>query len=232
MCVPNSSVDPCLWWWWDDTAARSGAENMAVDEWLLLSNPARPVVRCYRWTDGGVSFGYAERFAPVAERFPGRPLVRRWSGGGVVDHAGDVTYTVVLPRASAPGWQNSTFVYARLHQFVAAALRKCGQDAICALSGGQQPGALRFTAPVWHDVLVPGQKVAGAGQRRTREGILHQGSLQGAAARPDVVRSLAVALGGGALPESLPDSCIPPADALQAITRRRYANPVWLEQRG
>ena len=37
---------------------------------------------------------------------------------------------------------------------------------------------LCFVEPAKYDVILEGQKIAGAGQRRTRSGLLHQGTLQ------------------------------------------------------
>jgi len=41
-----------------------------------------------------------------------------------------------------------------------------------------------FTTPTRYDVMVGGRKVAGAAQRRTRDGILHQGSIHFGKALP------------------------------------------------
>ena len=74
--------------------AGSPACNMAVDE-ALLRNVREPVLRIYEWSVPAVSLGYFQPSALAGER----PFVRRYTGGGLVDHAHDVTYTIVLPRA-------------------------------------------------------------------------------------------------------------------------------------
>jgi lipoate-protein ligase A len=234
MCAANSSAErflpplPLLWWW-DDGSPRRAAENMAVDEWLLLRQPPAPVIRSYRWLRPSVTFGFAERAAPIRTLYPNREMTRRWTGGGVVEHGGDATYSLILPRACAPDWQNSAGVYARVHEAVAAVLRARGLPAFRVGEGSQIPGSLCFQAPVRHDVLVSGHKVAGAGQRRTREGLLHQGSLQGAAVLPGITRDLASALADTV--EPMPGEFVPPLSDVDHLAARRYLLADWIDAR-
>lgn len=164
MSAANSSPEaaprlPRLWWW-DDGVERSGAAHMAVDELLFSSHPEVPVLRAYRWLAPAVSFGYAERFEPVHARFSGqaREFVRRWTGGGVVPHGGDMTYTLVLPATVRGAWKNSVAVYRMVHQALADALCRDGLPAVMVESGRQSTGTLCFAAPVRYDVLADGAK--------------------------------------------------------------------------
>ena len=227
MSANPSNVDLPKLWWWDDRRARSGPEDMAVDECLLASGLDRPVLRAYRWSRPAVSFGYAEPIAPILARFPSPDLcfVRRWTGGGVVEHGHDMTYTIVLPKLAAPDWQNSVAVYAAIHGLLAQALCQLGMQAVCTGEGKQSPGTLCFAAPVRHDVLVDGTKVAGAGQRRTSDGILHQGSLQGPAARAEVVEHLAHLC--SPCVDALPAPLHPLDAAVSHIAATRYADQSW-----
>ena len=234
MCAAASSAERLLpplpvLWWWDDVRPRAAAANMAVDEWLLLRQPPVPVLRSYRWIRPAVTFGFAEKASPVRARYPGREMTRRWTGGGVVEHGADFTYSLVLPRACAADWQNSAAVYARVHEAVAGVLRARGLPAVRVGDGAQVPGSLCFQAPVRHDVLVYGRKVAGAGQRRTREGVLHQGSLQGAAVLSGVARELASTLAEKV--ELMQDDFLPPDVEVDEIAARRYLQPSWVDGR-
>src|SRR5687767_6632729 len=74
----------------------SAALNMAIDEALLRALRG-PLLRIYQWSRPSVSFGYFERFEPVRALFPDHDLVRRWTGGGMVEHAGDFTYSLMVP---------------------------------------------------------------------------------------------------------------------------------------
>src|SRR5437867_4217598 len=79
-----------------DLAAHSAAMNMAIDE-TLLKSVAVPSIRFYRWQSPALSFGYFGRFADVAIYAGERDLVRRWTGGGIVFHGDDLTYSIVTP---------------------------------------------------------------------------------------------------------------------------------------
>jgi lipoate-protein ligase A len=72
----------------------SPAQNMAIDE-ALLREVLEPVLRIYEWNVPAVSLGYFQPAALAGDR----PFVRRYTGGGLVDHARDITYTIVVPRA-------------------------------------------------------------------------------------------------------------------------------------
>jgi len=149
------------------------AWNMAVDE-SLLRLATGPVLRLYEWSVPAVSLGY---FQPAAVAPAGRPCVRRYTGGGLVDHARDVTYTVAAPRAHPLGLLSTAESYSRLHAAVAAALQDIGLDAVLSpvCDAGDNPAC--FQKAVKFDVLHQGKKVAGAAQRRTRSGMLQQGSI-------------------------------------------------------
>ncbi len=167
---------------WVDPVRRSGPEAMAVDEWLLET--ARiPVLRVYGWAGAWASVGYFGEIAGAAALFPGVGLVRRWTGGGTVDHRADWTYTVVAPHGvPLAGWRGAES-YRRIHAALAATLAAEGIDAWSSDGGNETGAALCFENPVSHDLLgADGRKIAGAGQRRTRQGLLHQGSVSAACA--------------------------------------------------
>src|SRR5689334_22938196 len=80
-----------------DTGRGAAALNMAVDEALLEAMPRlrKPVLRFYRWTESAASFGYFQKYATIERLTLLRPLVRRPTGGGLVPHDADWTYSVV-----------------------------------------------------------------------------------------------------------------------------------------
>ncbi|MBC8003661.1 MAG: hypothetical protein H7X97_13835 [Opitutaceae bacterium] len=150
---------------------------MAVDEWLLETAHV-PVLRVYRWAGDWASIGYFAKSAGAAARFPGLNLVRRWTGGGIVDHRADWTYTLVAPHGEPlAGWRGAES-YRRIHAVLAETLIAEGVAARANLGGGEAGSMFCFESPVVHDLLgEDGSKIAGAGQRRSRQGLLHQGSI-------------------------------------------------------
>ena len=162
---------------WIDPVKRPGPEAMAVDEWLL-DTAVRPVLRVYGWAGDWASLGYFGKIAEARGLFPDVALVRRWTGGGMVDHREDWTYTVVAPQDEPlAGWRGVES-YRRLHAALAKTLTAEGIVARLSEGEGKTGAALCFENPVNHDLLgADGQKLAGAGQRRSRCGLLHQGSV-------------------------------------------------------
>jgi len=152
--------------------ADSPARNMAVDE-ALLRNVREPVLRIYEWNVPAVSLGYFQPAALAKER----PFVRRYTGGGLVDHAHDVTYTIVLPRAHPWMEMSAPESYCHIHRGVQAALKACGIASELTPAAHNVESDACFAKPVKFDIVAPTGKLSGAAQRRTREGLLHQGSI-------------------------------------------------------
>ena len=161
----------------DDREERSAAPNMAVDE-ALLADCAAPVLRFYRWKRPSISFGYFGRYAEVVGQSDRRDIVRRWTGGGIVPHGADLTYSLIIPRSDSFFQRSSIEIYAAVHDAICRALQKNGVEAFLANGAAPKVSESCFANPVRADVISGGQKIAGAAHRRTRAGLLHQGSIQ------------------------------------------------------
>ncbi len=210
---------------YDDLPPHPAAMNMAIDE-ALLGILRRPVLRAYRWARPAVSFGYFQEWAPVLAAWPGRDAVRRWTGGGVVPHGEDWTYSLLLPRGSAGRGANAAETYAAVHGALCGALRDAGIDAAPAASAGPKVSQACFENPVRHDVLAAGRKIAGAAQRRTRAGLLHQGSIQGLALPADFGLRFA-----GRLAASVRSHGFDVTGAAEMLAAEKYGTARWLEMR-
>jgi len=151
----------------------SPARNMAIDE-ALLREVREPVLRIYEWNVPALSLGY---FQPAALAEKGRPFIRRYTGGGLVDHARDVTYTLVLPRAHPWMEFSAPESYRHIHHGVQAALAACGIESDLTPTAHAVESNACFAKPVRFDIVAAERKLSGAAQRRTREGLLHQGSI-------------------------------------------------------
>lgn len=164
---------------WLDPKPRNGPEAMAVDEWLLETIKV-PVLRVYKWSGNWGSLGYFGKLDEAKVLMPGLEWVRRWTGGGLVDHREDWTYTLVVPIEESVARLKGAESYRLIHAALLEALSEEGFAA--ALSDGktQTGAALCFQNPVSYDIVSgAGEKLAGAGQRRSSKGLLHQGSVAG-----------------------------------------------------
>jgi lipoate-protein ligase A len=207
----------------------AGAWNMAVDQ-AWLEHTTAPVLRVYGWDQSTVSIGYAQSLPKLQEALPGWPVVRRWTGGGVVLHQGDYTYSVIVPAADRWAETRPVESYQRIHGSLAAALAENGH-AGCRLAGPEDviDAPFCFVAPAVHDVVRGPVKVAGAGQRRGKLGLLHQGSIQQVRIAADFWSHWAGRMARQVtLVTDLPEAV---ASRAQQLLEYRYALPQWLNDR-
>ena len=163
---------------------------MALDE-AILEHAARlgkPVLRFYGWTTPAATFGYSQRYAEVASWTSLRPLIRRPTGGGLVPHDADWTYSLAFPPVHRWYGFKAIESYRSVHEWIQRAFARIGvHGELAATSQKPAPGQC-FVGAERFDLLLGGAKVAGAAQRRTRNGLLIQGSIQpksGRASRED-----------------------------------------------
>lgn len=158
----------------------NAADNMAMDAALLETAPVLdvPVLRFYAWTESAASFGYFQKFAEVEKMTSLRPLVRRPTGGGLVPHDADWTYSLVFPPAHDWHSLKALESYRRVHEWLQAAFLKLGVAAELAPDCRKALPGQCFAGHEQFDLLQCGHKIAGAAQRRNRAGLLIQGSVQ------------------------------------------------------
>lgn len=163
--------------------------QMAFDEALAKSKPDAFCLRFFRWQGAGATFGYAQRIRDVELVLPrgiGTAFTRRPTGGGLVPHLDDLTFSCVFPDG---GRLRPLAIYRRLHSAILASLRAAGLDVqLCATGGSAAPngpdGASQcFVKPVELDILSKEGKILGGAIRRYGGTVLYQGSLQLPAAR-------------------------------------------------
>ncbi|HWA85184.1 MAG TPA: lipoate--protein ligase family protein [Opitutus sp.] len=166
------------------------AENMALDFLLLQRYPQAdaPRFRHYGWRAPAFTFGYSQKIEFVRRQLPPGgtfDLCRRPTGGGVVDHRDDWTYSLVIPRGHPLEDVRATQSYREVHECLAAALRRQRVPAATKQAadpphpaGPLGPGVCFQRAELF-DVVheQTGEKIAGAAQKRNKHGLLMQGSL-------------------------------------------------------
>ena len=233
----------------DHLAARTGgaAENMAVDFLLLQRYPgaANARFRHYGWREPSFTFGYSQKWDFVRTQLPEGhfDVCRRVTGGGIVDHRDDWTFTLVIPRGHALEEMRAVDSYREVHLALASALTSLGAKAEVKMAcepdpdAGCKPAGVCFTRAELYDVVDGlGAKIAGAAQKRSKTGLLFQGSIWRPAVREAIdwdllegafVARLAVLLGWEAVPAPWPDWAEGEVDALT----EQYQMPEWQEYR-
>ena len=231
MAVPSTP------WFYLPCARHEPAFNMALDEALMRAAPTlgRPVLRFYGWSIPAATFGFFQKMADLERMTPLRPLIRRPTGGGLVPHDADWTYSVAIPPSDAWYHLRAAQSYQRMHQWIQGALQRLGIPTELAPQRREERPGQCFAGYEQFDLLRGGRKIAGAAQRRTREGLLIQGSLQPPPrgldrAQWETAMRTQAAEQWGVQWEEL----IPPPDLLQATRRlaaEKYACPAYNARR-
>lgn len=156
------------------------AFNMALDETLLESvgKLGAPVLRFYGWTQPAATFGYFQHYAEIERTTLLRPLIRRPTGGGLVPHDADWTYSLAFPPGHEWHELRAEDSYRSVHEWIQrtfARLNVATEVAPCCKKSA--PGQC-FVGYEKFDLLWRGKKIAGAAQRRNKLGLLIQGSVQ------------------------------------------------------
>jgi lipoyl(octanoyl) transferase len=156
------------------------AFNMALDEALLenVSRLGKPVLRFYGWTEPAATFGYFQKFSEVERATHLRPLIRRPTGGGIVPHDVDWTYSFAVPPNHDWYALKAIESYSRVHEWIQSAFAKLQIETELAPCCKKSLPGQCFAGHEKFDLLWHGKKIAGAAQRRNKSGLLIQGSIQ------------------------------------------------------
>ncbi|MCC6823827.1 MAG: lipoate--protein ligase family protein [Verrucomicrobia subdivision 3 bacterium] len=211
------------------------AFNMAFDQALLEALPrlGRPVLRFYGWTAPAATFGYFQKFAEVERATLLRPLIRRPTGGGVVPHDADWTYSLAFPAGHEWHSLRADESYRRTHAWIQGAFAILGsQTELADCCKKSAPGQC-FVGHEKFDLLWHGRKIAGAAQRRNRFGLLIQGSVQPPPLPPtrsDWERTMiAAAPPPSGWTEFAPDK--PLLDRVTELMAQKYLQPAYNQKR-
>ena len=209
---------------WEDSLPRIPAWQMACDE-ALLHFCEMPVLRVYRWAAPAVTFGYAQRLAAVEPLARRLPLMRRWSGGGMVFHGSDVTLALAIPASEAAASGSSRDIYSAIHESLLPAIQKYLPDARLVLPEECRCGPVCFESPVAFDIIAGASKICGGALRRSKAGVLYQGSLHLPGAVPaEIANALAAEVSRFEEANSLDP-------LIENLSSSKYETPAWLAMR-
>ncbi|MDQ2868892.1 MAG: hypothetical protein M3R59_10880 [Verrucomicrobiota bacterium] len=200
---------------------------MAIDE-VLLQTTRSATLRFYRWREASVSFGYFGKIREAEEYAGARAVVRRWTGGGIVPHGDDLTYSLMIASADDAFAFSSRIIYQRIHEVIASCLQIRGVHAQLAAAAAPKVSDACFANPVLADVLVANQKIAGAAQRKTRIGLLQQGSIQRGDLGEEFREMMTGALSRNVSQEQIGSSILQVA---QTLVAEKYGSDGWRNRR-
>jgi lipoate-protein ligase A len=166
-----------------DSGAADGATNMATDVALLAHARAtgEATLRLYSWSRPTLSFGRHERtrgrFDAARLASAGVDVVRRPTGGRVLLHHREVTYSITAPVADAESlrsrcdWINTRLLHA-------LALLGVSAHSATARARAQQPGsAACFSEPNRGEIVADSRKLIASAQFVEGDAFLQHGSI-------------------------------------------------------
>lgn len=157
---------------------------MRLDARLLdeLSSHTSPILHFYDWAGDSATYGHFvdpfRYFCMEGVARKGLSLARRPTGGGVIFHLWDMAFSVLVPATCSIFSFNTLENYAFVNQAVLRAVN-LPMSLIPKDMPIDSAQAARFcmARPTQYDVVWEGRKIAGAAQRRTKAGFLHQGTI-------------------------------------------------------
>jgi lipoate-protein ligase A len=173
---------------WDliiDHAPLDGSWNMAVDEYLFrsLTEESQTILRFYGWKNPTVSLGYSQKVFEVADakfcKKNGIDIVRRMTGGKLVLHHKEVTYSL-----ASSDTEKFTATLADSYRLISEALM-CGLKKMGLTPSLSSPAPQKyvrgnlpcFSYPSRNEVEVGGKKIIGSAQKRVGTKFIQHGSI-------------------------------------------------------
>ncbi len=168
-----------------DRTPRKGSWNMAVDDFMFqsLGEEATTYLRFYRWENPTVSIGRSQNAEKVVNldycRQHGIDVVRRITGGKLVLHHKEVTYSVCSSDTEI--FSNKLMdSYKLISEALNVSLQRMGieshlaKDTPSEYARGTMPC---FAQPARDEVEMDGKKIIGSAQKRTGKKFLQHGSI-------------------------------------------------------
>ena len=141
-----------------------------------------------------------------------------------------MTYSIVIPASETAFNELSMSIYKKIHHALCDALNVIAKRA--ELSDAATITDRRyndcFANPVQADVMIDGRKVAGAAQRRTRGGLLQQGSVQYVDLGNGLAQRFVQALSANCRERKLADEVL---NRARELARQKYGSDAWLRRR-
>ena len=168
---------------------RDAFMNMAIDEAIFTharEEHSGPTLRFFQWEKPSISFGYAVKVEKELNihhcRQQNIPIVRRITGGGVVFHQCDITFSLIFPQDIVPDGESVLDSYKFINQIFILGLKSFGITGnfydMSRQKGDMAEGEnVCFIKPTQYDVIYEGKKLVGNAQRRKKNYILNHGSL-------------------------------------------------------
>ncbi len=174
-------------WRFLDSGAGSASYNMALDEAIAISvrtREAPATLRFYSWDRPSLSLGCFQKTEDLDLDYCRQnsiPVVRRPTGGRAVLHGYELTYSFSVPTDRKPFSGGLIESYRMISRAFNLAFQNTGISVRSEMTRERgrvlARNPLCFGSSSYGELLLNNQKIAGAAQKRWKDGLLQQGAL-------------------------------------------------------
>lgn len=166
----------------------SAEYNMALDEKIFSQylEDGIPVFRVYLWQAPSFTYGiskYPENLIDFGKCLSNRvQVVKRMTGGGILFHDDEITYSFVCSKEDVKEPQNVFVSYREICAFLIKFYESLGLKALFAketqgFKGMCAPHELCSASHEKYDIVINNKKIGGNAQKRRRQAIFQHGSI-------------------------------------------------------
>ncbi len=162
-------------------STHTAAQNMAHDFLLLNRYPDVNALRIrhYGWIRPAFTFGMSQTYNYALSEVPdpSAEICRRPTGGGVVNHLEDWTYSLVIPASHPLARSQPSESYRSIHECIACSMQEQGMDVILNFASPEHAApSVCFEKPEVYDIVLRNlpTKVAGALKNAQKRAICYK----------------------------------------------------------
>lgn len=161
-------------WRFIDTPELCAKDNMEFDKSLL--ELGEPTFRLYTWKANSFTLGRSQKQENIKQF--GDDWARRETGGGLLLHGCDVSYSITIP-TKLLGSRSVKESYEYLCSFLLHFYKNLGLQVKYAKDIDLELSKSFFCQSGFepYDMIIKGKKIGGNAQRRTKDTILQHGSI-------------------------------------------------------
>ncbi|MCX5668816.1 MAG: lipoate--protein ligase family protein [Candidatus Omnitrophica bacterium] len=207
------------------SGALSVASNMALDEKIFKRylEDGIGVLRLYRWQSPSFTYGFSQvpesQIDLSACATDGVEVAKRITGGGILFHDDEITYSFVCSKSDVGEPQGVFIDYRNICKFLLRFYESLGLTAVFALEAlgfrdRCAPHELCCAAHEKYDIVIGAKKIGGNAQKRNRQAIFQHGSIP-CSVNWDFVRKYA-----DSLPKDISTNVTTLSDELRAVPEK------------
>ncbi len=157
----------------------SAKENMDIDKELFYSfkKGDLPILRLYTW-EKSFTYGVSQNIDKIDLKY-GNSNAKRITGGGILLHGHDVSYSIISDTFSLKG-MNVKKSYEYLCSFILEFYRSLGLKPVFAKDEKSielQKSSFCQVGFEPYDIVINGKKIGGNAQKRSRDKLIQHGSI-------------------------------------------------------